>query len=450
MQGTETIGTASDTSGAQGTVSVPVPNPAPGSPTRLAPLRVASQNSPYASPARRNLAAQASEQSAGSSEASGAAASRRGAKPVARRTLAELETDTKSTGMQIPSDLPADFPHGPWLVDDEAQDPDKGNGWSAQEKKWLKDMQVYCSSTTTPAGASHLDWRMGSFCLAGVTRVPPSVKSVYGTSKVAACTGKGRTLVPGTSGARVPSESSYGDSESHKGKGSRCDFEIKCEFVSEANGKSGEEAMSGWVTKVVKGGMHTLRGDKEGHMHELELNQDVVMMDGNLRKGAAHLMSEPYASLGTIMKKAGMGAASIYATLKQKATDEGVEAPFNRDDVRRAFSITHKEELLDFEALLHVLEKDNLYHQVCVYLTIHILARAHASAGTRTVSNSLVHRWGFQTVASWIRCFTRHRLLCRVFSNLKVLATWCCYTTQLSALTCDFLSSSPPPPAGMH
>jgi hypothetical protein len=114
-------------------------------------------------------------------------------------------------------------------------------------------------------------------------------------------------------------------------------------------------------------------------MHELELNHDVVMMDGSLRKGTVHLNVEPYLRLGTIMKKAGMGTASIYSTLKQKATDEGSEAQFTRDDVRRVFGITHKEELLDFEALLHVLEKDNLYHQVCVCWQTHILARAHAT-----------------------------------------------------------------------
>ena len=91
------------------------------------------------------------------------------AKPVAKRTLSALETDISKTGMRdLPRHLPTDFPRGPWLVDDAEKNAYAQDGWATQEKKWLNDMQVYASSTTTPStepDCTGLKWRMDSFTL---------------------------------------------------------------------------------------------------------------------------------------------------------------------------------------------------------------------------------------------------------------------------------------------
>ena len=93
----------------------------PSTSSRLLPSRTAAERSPFHSPARRQLCAaeRALDQHTESTFDGGAAAVALGrscARAVARRTLADLEADTGSTGMHLPKDLPTDFPRGPWYL----------------------------------------------------------------------------------------------------------------------------------------------------------------------------------------------------------------------------------------------------------------------------------------------------------------------------------------------
>lgn len=380
------------------------------------PLRTASTSSPY-SPAKRGLFPAGADAREVAKTAGGPAAStgRACARPMAKRTLLELEADTGKTGMHLPNHLPADFPRGPWLVDDK-QDGKHKDGWLTMEERWLHEMQVWASNPATPTSADSLFWRRGSFKLSGLNRQPPSDGSKFGTCKSAACVGGGRRMVLGCSGVGEPSSDWYASDEKHKGKVGSCDFTIKCEFVLEANGQSGEAARSGWVTKYVSPGQHILK--KEGCMHELVTNAETVMNDGGLRKGAARLKVEPYFGLGNTMKEAGMGVSSIYSTLAQKAEEEGETAQFSRDDVRRVFGITIKEEMVDCENLLHLLEERGCYHQVSV-----VSESKHRGVVPQNIRecNTYIHRWGLMKTVPWTTFSTPPRHLYRASLKLKVL-----------------------------
>ena len=103
-------------------------------------LRAASTSSPY-SPAKRGLfpAGADSPEVAKTDGGSAASTGRPCARPLSKSTLLELEADTSKTGMRLPNHLPADFPRGPWLVDDK-QDGKHKDGWLTMEERWLHEI----------------------------------------------------------------------------------------------------------------------------------------------------------------------------------------------------------------------------------------------------------------------------------------------------------------------
>ena len=235
--------------------------------------------------------------------------------PIARRTMADLKADEKKTGIKVPTDLPIDFPRGPWIVDlskpaHHAPSGGHDGGWKYQEEQMVVQWKCWCSDPNTPVEQPGLDldkYCRGGFQLVGTTRSIPT--SSTGTVKRARCTGR----VEGDKGAPRP-----------------CSFKIQAEFVSEVlPGKHG------WVLRSVEGANHVL--EDCGKTHALVSSRSTVMQSSRLRKGTSRLRQTEYFKTGMRMKAAGNTCAMIYETLCKVATEEGSDPLFTLADVREDF-----------------------------------------------------------------------------------------------------------------
>ena len=72
-------------------------------------------------------------------------------RPLALRSLEDLQKDTAKTGLQVPGDLPERFPIGPWLVNLDSHSDDK-DGWRAVEERVAADLKNWASDPNKVVG----------------------------------------------------------------------------------------------------------------------------------------------------------------------------------------------------------------------------------------------------------------------------------------------------------
>jgi len=222
--------------------------------------------------------------------------------------------------------VPADFPCGPWLVDP-SKEPCHIEGFDAVEKRMVNDLKRYCANRKTPANpADRSKWTMGNFVLAVLSRSTVNAfgKTTCGTEKKFGCTGRGAVYKEGINGTGSTTAEDFTDEMPHKGANNRCKCEFVAEYVSEANGVTGEGTRSGWVVKEAIGGLHELKC-RQGSFHTLETDQDAINISGVRRKGSAILQTEPFHSMGKTLKSAHLGSICINKALTQLADDNGTE-----------------------------------------------------------------------------------------------------------------------------
>lgn len=298
-------------------------------------------------------------------------------RPIAKRTKAELESDVKSTGMLMGScGVPADFPCGPWLVDP-SKEPWHTEGFDTVEKRMVNDLKRYCANRKTPANpADRTKWTTGNFVLAVLSRSTVNAlgNTTCGTEKKFGCTGKGAVYKDGINGTGSTTEQDFTDEIPHKGANNRCKCEFVAEYVTEANGVTGEGTLSGWVVKEAIGGLHELKY-KQGSFHALETDQYAINISGVRRKGSAILQTEPLHSMGKTLKAAHLGSICINKALTQLADDNGTEIQWNLDDIRTVFGISSLEGAMDFTNVVSMLDKTGLYHPLWFEPTTGVLER---------------------------------------------------------------------------